>query len=61
MAKDGGRERWDDGNMRGGGCHRDAESPLFAVWTHYNMKVRGIARYGRQASDPKRLRVGKIG
>ena len=33
-----GRERGDDSDLRGGGCHRDTENASFARWSHWDVK-----------------------
>ena len=42
-----GRERGDDSDLRGGGCHRDAENASFGRWSHWDVKARGIVRCGQ--------------
>ena len=54
-----GRERGDDSDLRGRGCHSDAENAPFGGWSHWDVKMRGTTRCGRQVSDAGRSRVGK--
>ena len=61
MHKGTSLERGDDGNLRGGGHHRDAGNPLFAVWSHRDMKTRRTARCRHQVRNIGRSRVGKRG
>ena len=61
MPEDEGGQRRDEGDVRSSGRHWDARLRLFAVWSHWDMKARGTTRCGRQASDARRSKVGKIG
>ena len=57
MPEDGAQERRDDSDVRGAGCHKGAENPLFVVRSHCDVKARGTAKCRRQKIEGRKGRM----
>ena len=53
LPEDGGRERWDEGNVRCIGPNKEATPRSFAMWSCWDVKARGVAREAQQSTGAR--------